>query len=426
MDVQVLRPAQLTAAHLARWHAFQAADDLLANPFLSPEFALAVGRVRPAARVAVLRDAGEVAGFFAFERGRLGIAAPLGAGLSDWQGVVHRPGWTFDARELLAGCRLSAWRFDALVASQAPFARHQHRVHDSWGLDLRDGYAAYEASRRATSSNLVSQIARKARKLEREVGPVRTRAGADPADLRTLLAWKSAQYARTGAVDVLRDGSVAALLADLLARRDPWCEIVLHTLHAGDRLVAIDLVLRAPRVATHWFPAYDVELATYSPGNHLLLRTAEAEAARGTAWLDLGRGHEAYKPRFATASLPVADGAVERPGLGGAVSAAGGLPRRVFRRWVAGTPAGPVARRAAVRARARYVALRHPSRPPAPRPGSAEARASPAPPQGRYRIVRRTANASAYSTPISLPRTEARAVTDSRLRMCGLGRSWVG
>jgi len=364
VDVQVLRPAQLTAAHLARWHAFQAADELLANPFLSPEFALAVGRVRPAARVAVLRDGGDVAGFFAFERRGLGVAAPLGGGLANWQGVVHRAGWTFDARELLAGCRLSAWRFDALVASQAPFARHHQRVHESWVLDLRDGYAAYEDSRREASRSLVGQTARRIRKLAREVGPVRTAAGADPADLRTLLAWKSAQYARTGAVDVLRDGSVAALLADLLARRDPWCEVVLHTLHAGDRPVAFDLVLRSPRVATSWFPAYDVELATYSPGNHLLLRTAEAEAARGTAWLDLGRGHEAYKQRFATGSLPVADGAVQRPGLGGVASAAAGLPRRAFRRWLAATPAGPVARRAVVRARARYVALRHPSRPP--------------------------------------------------------------
>lgn len=40
-------------------------------------------------------------------------------------------------------------------------------------------------------------------------------------------------------------------------------------------------------------------------------------------------------------------------------------------------------------------------------------------------IVLNTPNASAYSTPISLPRMLARALTDSRLRMCGLGLSWV-
>jgi hypothetical protein len=40
-------------------------------------------------------------------------------------------------------------------------------------------------------------------------------------------------------------------------------------------------------------------------------------------------------------------------------------------------------------------------------------------------IVRSTPNASAYSTPISLPLMFARALTDSRLRMCGVGRSWV-
>ena len=46
----------------------QARSESLANPFLSPEFTIAVGRVRPAARVAVLTEGPDTTGFFPFER----------------------------------------------------------------------------------------------------------------------------------------------------------------------------------------------------------------------------------------------------------------------------------------------------------------------------------------------------------------------
>ena len=55
----------------------------LANPFLCPEFAVAVGSFRPGARVAVLADGPEIVGFFPFERRRLGVGVPIGAGLTD-------------------------------------------------------------------------------------------------------------------------------------------------------------------------------------------------------------------------------------------------------------------------------------------------------------------------------------------------------
>jgi len=357
--VEVVRPHELGPAQVERWHEFQHQDQELAHPFLSPEFARAVGSVRDTARVAVLEDGGEVVGFFPFERLRLGLGRPIGAGLSDCQGVVHRRGWSWRARELLSSSGLASWRFDHLVASQAPFAPYHRRVHESWMLDLSDGYDAYLASRRAASKTLVKTLERKARKLEREVGPLRLTCDLAAGEaLRTLMAWKSDQYARTRAVDAFRDRSLVALLEHLVADGGSWCQALIYTLHAGERLAAVDLGLRSPVILSSWFPAYDPALALYGPGHLLLLRTAEAEARRGTALLDLGRGHEEYKPRYASTTRAVADGSVERPVPVGVAAAGAGLPRRVFRRYLGGTAVAPVLRRTLGAAAARGQQLR--------------------------------------------------------------------
>ncbi|MCZ9338538.1 cellulose biosynthesis protein CelD, partial [Streptomyces sp. TRM76130] len=68
----------------------------------------AVGRVRPAARVAVVYEGGESAGFLPYERGPLGQGRAIGLGVSDCQGAVLRPGPLPDPRRLLRACALSS------------------------------------------------------------------------------------------------------------------------------------------------------------------------------------------------------------------------------------------------------------------------------------------------------------------------------
>src|SRR5208282_5762301 len=81
MHVSVVRPADLGVAEIDAWHAMQDQTESLANPFLSPEFTVAVARARPGTAVAVLTDSAGFAGFFPFERRRLGVGMPAGAGL---------------------------------------------------------------------------------------------------------------------------------------------------------------------------------------------------------------------------------------------------------------------------------------------------------------------------------------------------------
>jgi CelD/BcsL family acetyltransferase involved in cellulose biosynthesis len=61
----------------------------------------------------------------------------------------------------------------------------------------------------------------------------------------------------------------------------------------------------------YWFPAYDVGLGKYSPGNNLVLFLLQQANDHGVACIDLGKGDEDYKLAISTQSVPLAEGVVE-------------------------------------------------------------------------------------------------------------------
>ncbi|MFD7503290.1 GNAT family N-acetyltransferase [Streptomyces sp. NPDC059850] len=318
MDIRVYRPGELTAADRAIWTAMQTQAHLqgapqLANPFLSPEFALALGHCRRGVRIAVLREDGEAVGFFPFQRTRFGVGRAIGLGLSDAQGLVHRPGFQWDARELLRACGLAVWEFDHLVEGQKPFEVSARGAFGSPVIDVDRGYEAYLAQLRSRSPKFIRSTLAKERKLGREVGEVSyVHDERDPAVLRTLMGWKSAQYRRTGRSDRFAHPWIIRLLRQLFHTRGDSFAGMLSVLYAGGRPVAAHFGLRSERVLTCWFPAYDTDFAKYSPGLVLHLRMAEGAAAQGVDYLDLGRGEKQYKDSLKTRDLSVSEGWVMR------------------------------------------------------------------------------------------------------------------
>jgi CelD/BcsL family acetyltransferase involved in cellulose biosynthesis len=273
----------------------QRATPSLANPFLSPEFAMAVGRFRPGARVAVLTEAQSITGFFPFERRRLGVGVPICGWLTPCQGVIHAPGAAWDARELLRGCRISAWRFDNLVADQQPFTPHHSAIVPSAMIDLSDGFEAYYAKLRVKSSRFCREIERRARKLEREFGELRVVADSrDTNALRTLMAWKSEQYRQTNHVDRFEQPWLVELLDSLLATRNAQLTGLLSALYTGDRLVAAQFGLRTETLLVGWFTGYETSLGKYSPGLIHIKGLAEEMAAAGIRTIDMGAGAKNY------------------------------------------------------------------------------------------------------------------------------------
>ena len=314
MQISVVRPADLGSAEIDAWHAMQDQTDSLANPFLCPEFAVVIGRSQPAARVAVLTDSTGPVGFFPFERGRLGAAAPIGAGLSDCQGLVHVPGFDWESAELLSGCGISAWHFDHLAGGQQPFARFQAATASSPVIDLTDGFGAYCEASLARSPRFWRDLGRKTRKIEREAGPLKLAVdAAGIEDLRTLMSWKSDQYLRTGRTDRFDRPWIVEVVENLMAYRSGAFRGLLSILYAGGTPVAGHFGIAYGGVLAEWFPAYDTRYAKYSPGLIQLVRMAEEIGTLGVRSIDLGKGEMRYKEELKSYDLTVAEGTVTRP-----------------------------------------------------------------------------------------------------------------
>ena len=339
MRISVVHPGELGPVELTRWRQLHGHPEL-ASPFLAPEFAVCVGRVRPGARVAVLEEGPEVVGFFPYERGPLRVGRPIGAGLSDCQGLVHAPGLEWDPRELLHGAGLNVWEFDHLLATQHPFAPYHRARRPSSVIDVSGGYEAWIQDRRGAFRHSITAMGRKQRKLDREEGAVRFQFDIqDHQALDTLMRWKSAQYRRTGRFDRFARPATVKLVRDLLETRAPGCSGTLSVLSAGGRPVAIHFGLRSAATLACWFPSYDVALAKYSPGLMLHLFMAEAAATAGLRRLDLGKGDQEYKTVLGNQQLTVAEGCVERPSAVAMARRLQHAPRRYVTDFVLDRPA---------------------------------------------------------------------------------------
>ncbi|MCP2339897.1 GNAT family N-acetyltransferase [Actinomadura rupiterrae] len=322
MRISVVRPSDLGAAEIGRWRVLQRSHPDLTNPFLAPEFTLGVGRFRREGPgrvdvlVAVVEDAGEIAAFFPFERGPLGIGHPVGFGLTDLQGMVAPPGLALDARALLRACGLAVWDFDHLLAAQRTFAPHHTVRRVEPVMDLGAGFAAFEEEMRRAAPKTHKTIRYKERKLGRDVGALRFEFSSDdPEDLRRLMGWKSDQYNRTGRTDRFARAWIVSLVEHF--HRTGFG--VLSVLWAGDEPVSAHFGLRNEGVMAGWFPAYDTRFGKYSPGMIGHLRLAEGCTLNGISEIAMGRGGKEFKEGFKGREIPIAEGRVARAAAGAGV-----------------------------------------------------------------------------------------------------------
>jgi CelD/BcsL family acetyltransferase involved in cellulose biosynthesis len=319
VKISLVHPSELGASELARWRSIQRATRSLANPFLSPEFTVAVGGLLSRARVGVLFDGQEIVGFFPFERRRFGYGVPICARLNNCDGVVHLPGLEWDPQELLRACGLTVWEFGHLVDGQTPLEKYQTVRVLSPIMDLSAGFDPFLAQVRQ-GSNRVRDTFRKQRKLAREVGEVRfVFDSRDHQMLRTVMAWKSAQYLRTGWADQFARPWIIELLEQLLDTQTEHFSGTLSMLYVGDEPVAGHFGLRSDTVMAQWFTAYDTRFGRYSPGLAMNLALAEEAAAIAIQHIDMGPGVEGYKQWFRNGDLVVAKGRVVRGSSGAAL-----------------------------------------------------------------------------------------------------------
>lgn len=317
MITNVHRPKDLEPKHLEAWRRIQSKYAELQRPFFSPEYYQLLGEVRSDVYVAVIEYGGDVVGLFPFQRHAGGRGHPVGLRLSDFQGLIGSPDLRLDAFRLLRACGLSTYRFNHLLAGQAAFRQFHSATSPSWFADLSQGFDAYQKERRAAGANWVSQLPRKARKLEREVGPLRFQYDCrDPEVFRQLLAWKSLQRERTQTEDVLQFDWVRHFLNRALEASAPTFAGRLSALYAGSQLVAAHFGIVCRRSLHLWFPAYDVAFEQYSPGLIMFVEMFRATAEAGLQRVDFGKGRDRYKLSMASGSVDVAEGCIDARMIG--------------------------------------------------------------------------------------------------------------
>lgn len=336
---QTLHPADLTGEDIAAWRAIAAAEPAFASPLLGPDFALAVGAVRPDARVAIWRRDGEAVGFLPHHLKTGGLARPIGAPLSDYHALVSRA-W-LPAGDTLAEAGLGALRFTGLIDPHGTFEPAVRSRQVAYVIELSQGAEAYLEALRAQSPKRFKNYRRLQSKVARELGELTLSApDEDRAGFDQLIAWKRDQLQRTGAHDFLAPDWTRELMGRLFSTTLGDFRGLMITLRVDGQVVAGHFGVRLGDVYHPWIAATDPEMGAYSVGQLFLLQAIAAMPDLGLRTYDLGPGHDHYKAPYALTHREIGEGTAL---AAGAASWRSRLGEGAWR--LAGAGCGPLAGR---------------------------------------------------------------------------------
>jgi CelD/BcsL family acetyltransferase involved in cellulose biosynthesis len=314
-NVYTLPGAQLGLDHINKWRELLRKLPWVDSPYFQPEFTRLVASVRGDVEVAFIEAQGELVGVFPFQRGRFGRGKPVGGRLSDFHGIIGDPRSIVCLGDLLSKCRLRSFHFDHLLLNHFPPASRKPVVEGSPYIGMPGGFSDYIQTQRMYSKHL-AQYQRKLNKLVREHGETRfVFDNRSEHDFQQLLRWKQEQYQRTGAFNPLRFPWTLELLRKIWNETSESFRGIFSTFHVGDQIIGAHFGMRSHSTLHYWFPAYDPEFQSYSPGNLMLLEIARAASEAGITKIDLGKGSEEYKLSFGSAQTLVAEGCAYQPSL---------------------------------------------------------------------------------------------------------------
>lgn len=334
---QILHPAHLSNEDVAAWRAIAAAEPAFASPLLGPDFARAVGAVRPDARVAIWRRNGEAVGFLPHHLKSGGLARPIAAPLSDYHALVSRE--PMSAGDILAEAGLGALRFTGLIDPHGVFDSTVRNRLTAYVITLEQGADAYLEALRAQSPKRFKNYRRLQSKISRELGALTlTAPDTDRHAFDQLIAWKREQLQRTGAHDFLAPTWTRMLMETLFATAEADFSGLMITLRVDGRVVAGHFGVRLGDVYHPWIASTDPEMGAYSVGQLFLLQAIEAMPGLGLRTYDLGPGHDHYKAPYALSRREIGEGTALATG------AAGWRSRLGEGAWrLAGAGCGPLA-----------------------------------------------------------------------------------
>jgi len=317
MNFNTIPIAELDSRAQQVWHDILDESPELSSPFLTPEVARVASQVIDnieVLRVAEADDDSEqenAIGFLPFQRTSSRCGGPVAVGMNEFQAAIVRPNQDFSVTQWMRAANLDTLKYDHWQTTQADLEPYHTRVGDSPYIDLSDGYDTYRSLKKKTTSSF-SQLERKQRKLEREVGPTRLEMhSSDESLFQLLLDWKSAQHNETGVVDIFQFDWVLDLLRRYRDEETPGFRGLYSVLFANDQPIAVHLGLTTPRTAHLWFPSYDRTFQKYSPGMIMFLEIAKELSQLGVNRFEFGPGPQRYKQNLMSAAGSVAIGTVD-------------------------------------------------------------------------------------------------------------------
>ncbi|WP_306015495.1 GNAT family N-acetyltransferase [Oceanicaulis sp. MMSF_3324] len=285
----------------------------LTSPYLLPEFAQMVDDQRHDVRVIIAEENSAPVGYFAYHAPQGGIARPVGAPLSDYQGFAARPGFKVDETALLKVMGADVLVYDNWMGASLGKTRAQTR---SSVIDLSEGFDAWMAHKEESQRKHFKKLRQRHRKAEREFGPVRVVFG-DPLGDRfdKLRTWKSRQYQETGLLDLFDVSWIDGVIRNCAARSFGPFRGLVASLYLGDELAAVEMGMVAGDIYHSWIPAYDPRFSAVSPGLLLLQGLLEAAPGMGVTRIDLGGGDLPYKAAYADYEVTLNGGRAMTPSL---------------------------------------------------------------------------------------------------------------
>jgi CelD/BcsL family acetyltransferase involved in cellulose biosynthesis len=314
MRVKSVSIRDLNDAEIGQWRDWAYQDGQLVSPYLLPDFAFAVDQVRADVRVAILEKNDETVGYYAFHGPRhLGLR-PVGAPMSDYQGIAAKPGIAICPNEFLTQLGAGFMVYENWWNGAGCTIENTRERDGSVVVDLSDGPDAYFTERKAAHKSQFKKMERRLRNAERDFGPVRLVVGDPDGQLfNALRHWKSEQYNSTGKLDVFDVVWARQLLVNLNTSNDRDFQGLTFALYFGEDLAAVEFGLRAGDLYHSWFPAYDDRFAKVSPGLLLLHEIFRTAPELGLARVDLGKGGAHYKTYYASYEVPLDSGRIIAP-----------------------------------------------------------------------------------------------------------------
>ncbi len=315
--ITVKRAHELSETDRTAWKELRDSNAATYSPYFHLEYTLLLSELRDDVFIACIYENEAPIAFLPYQGKR--FARPVGAPMTDYQGLICKADARFSVTEILKAANIGAYHFSASVNTQ--MAPHFQSEDDGVLLNIDAGAKGWREKRDGSYRRHLKSNRRRIRKATEDIGEPRfVWRSKEQEVFDHLITWKKQKFAETGKYDVLSAEWTMALLEQLWQRDDTELKCDMHALYFGERLAAIDLGLSDGQTFHSWIVAYDGELHSYAPGIQLLEGLIDASQELGYDRIDLGVGTDGYKRHYATETVRAGTGFIAAQGSAAALS----------------------------------------------------------------------------------------------------------